>query len=104
MTVRFDDKEVDSQIKATGLRLIDDRRILSWRDLYGAEVTIYVPGVAPPGTEFTRVRMTFMTGAQFGKSIEIPLGEKGKRLGDYKERYVHILTEKELGPEPDLLR
>lgn len=101
--IHFDEGKVDSQIETTALRIIDDRRILSWRDLYGAEVTVYIPGFAPPGTEFTRVSMTFMTGAQFGQSIEIPLAEPRKRPGDYKVGYVSILTEAELGPEPALL-
>ena len=101
--IHFDEGKVDSQIEITALRLIDDRRILSWRDLYGAEVTVYIPGFAPPGTEFTRVSMTFMTDAQFGQSIEVPLDKPRKRPGDYKVGYVSILTEAELGPEPVLL-
>jgi len=101
--IHFDKGKVDSQIEATALRIIDQRRILSWRDLYGAEVTVYVPGLAPPGSEFTRVVMTFMTGAQFGQSIEIPLAEPRIRPGDNKVGYVFTLTEAELGPEPALL-
>ena len=101
--IHFDEGKVDSQIVATTRRITDDRRILSWRDLYGAQVTVYVPGFAPPGTEFTRVTMTFMTDALFGQSIEIPLAEPQTRPGDYKKGYVFTLTEAELGSAPDLL-
>ena len=101
--VHFDTGKVESQVEATAVRISDNRQILSWRDLYGAQVTVYVPGFAPPGTEFTRVTMTFMTGARFGQSITIPLAEPRTRPGDYREGYVFTLTEAELGPEPDLL-
>lgn len=101
--VHLDRGTVDSQIEATTLRVTDDRTIRSWRDLYDAEVTLYVPGFAPPGTKFTRFSMTFMTGAQFGQSIEVPLTEIRRRPGDYRVGYVVKLTEEELGPEPQLL-
>ena len=68
-------------------------------DLYGAQVTVYVPGTASAGAEFTRVTLTFMEGARIGRSIEIPLGDPVTRPGDYKMGYVATLTENEPWPE-----
>lgn len=101
--INFDQGTVDSQIETTALRVTDDRTILSWRDLYDAEVTFYVPRFAPPGTKFTRLSMTFMSGAPFGQPIEVPLTELRRRPDDYRVGYVSVLTEAELGPEPQLL-
>lgn len=101
--VNFKHGIVESQIEAKAIRLIDKRKILSWLDLYDSEVTAYLPRAAPSGIKFTRFAMTFMTGAQFGQLIEVPLSMPRKRAGDYKMGYVSLLTESEIGPKPVLV-
>ena len=100
--IHFDEGKVDSQIVAEARRLKDARKILSWRDLYGAEVIVYIPVFAPPGTEFTRFSMTFLADAEFEQPIEIPLTKPRTRPGDYRLGYSSVLTERELGPKPQI--
>ena len=104
--VHLDQGKVDSQIKATAVRLSDKGKIRSWRDLYGATVMVEFPRGTPLDSEFTRCTLSFSTSARFSfKNIDIPSsGFQRTSVNSYP--YIgckFTLTEDELGPMPELL-
>ena len=100
----IDEKKVDSQIKATTVRLSDKGNIRSWRDLYGATVTIHFPAGAPVGSKLRRCTLSFLTGARFTfRRFSIPNeGLRTKSSSSHVGCQV-ILNEDVLGPIPRLL-
>ena len=103
-------EKIDSQIYAPTIRVIDNGSIMSWRDLYGAEVIIELPQTAPVGTRITRCVLMFSTGAKVSsRRIEVPLTDGDRRTNPVNEAfsnisYVRVLNKAELGPKPQLLQ
>lgn len=100
----LDQKKVDSQIKATAVRLFDKGNIQSWRDLYGATITIHFPRGTPLGSKFSRCTISFSTGARFAfRRFSIPDDGLLTKSSDSHIGCQFILTEDVLGPIPRLL-
>ena len=106
--IHFDEKRIDQQVKAPTVRLLDEQRIASWRDLYGTELIVTLPETAPTGTTLLSCNIFFGPGLGAG-ALFLPFNDTERRANPINQpfsriTYVKVLSEKELGPKPAVIK
>lgn len=95
--VNSDPIRVEHHIHADLAVSFDDTHIASWRDLYGAEILIQLPEGAPNDARMVSCDILF-GGRQPTRMMSLSFKDQERSGLAYKK----ILTEKELGPLPQL--
>lgn len=97
--IHLDEMRIDQQVTANTVRVVDSQDIGSWSDLYGAELIIQLGTL---GSRITGFNLIFGEATLGSKKVFIHLDDSNLR--EESGAYVKILSEKELGPKPDLLK
>jgi len=83
----------------------DNRKITSLLDLYGAKLIITLPHVSPTVARITKCTLFFPFGTANGKVIGLKFDDSERqKKTDQDVVYVKVLSEKELGPKPEILK
>lgn len=109
LTVDLDKRIISQIVNASTEPVLDNRKITSLLDLYGAEIIIVLPNTSPIGSRIITCTLLFPFGTGNGKIISLRLNDSERRENPFNKSvpniaYVKVLSEKDLGPKPDILK
>jgi hypothetical protein len=119
LSIDFENEIVTQEISGEAEKLVDNQRIASWKDLYGAQLRISPSVIAPPEIRIAYSRLNAfqpsrdmsltgngMPGAFTQQSISMNWSDSDKHINstDGSVCYSTVLSESMLGPRPSILR
>lgn len=100
---------IQQRLKSHTVKAFDNGDVASWTDLYGAEIIITLPEMAPVGSRIIGCNLFFGVGTAESRSVFLTMRDSDRRqnhvnLPFSNISYVRVLLEKDMGPKPDIFR